>query len=578
MRSEEPHDGLLSLTGRRWRWPHTKFMSAPCPERPDLPGWITTLLGRRGIVGPAAIERYLSPSLAAIDDPATMADMDAALRLLGRAVQNRETIVVWGDYDVDGVCSTALLVEVLRSLGVEVHYYIPDRRGEGYGLNEAAVREVAPRARVLVTTDCGVTAHREIAVARELGCGVIVVDHHKVGDTLPPADACLDPHRPDCRFPYKGLCAAGVAFLLAVGLRRALRESGYFARRPEPDLRRVLDLVAIATVADMVPLSGLNRVFVTAGLRRIATSERLGLRALLEVSRVAASRVTSVDLAFRIGPRINARGRLSHAAEAVELLLTNDAQQARRLAAVLDAANRERREIERATVDRAVARVTEDSLAGDAALVAYDPSWHPGVLGLVASRLATRYQRPAVVIGEGGKGSARSIPGLDLHAAIAAASAHLVRFGGHAAAAGVTIEPAAVPAFRAALTAAVCEQLGDPPYVSFIEPDFEMPTTALSLDVLAPIERLAPFGQANPAPLWASAGVPVESARIVGGEHLKLTLEGGHEALGFGMGKLAASVPERLDLVYRLERDSYGGRDRLVLRLEDLRPTAASGG
>jgi single-stranded-DNA-specific exonuclease len=564
----------LSLTGKHWLWPEGQPDSVAAGS---LPAWVIDLLTRRGVAGPVAIERYLNPSLASLDDPLRMADMATAVEVILRALEGRQPITVYGDYDVDGVCSTALLVQLLSGLGAEVDYYIPDRRSEGYGLNQDAVREICKKARLLITTDCGITAHAEVAVARQLGCEVVVVDHHRTTETLPAANANLDPKRADCGFPFKELCATGVAFMLAGALRRFLRDGGHFAARPEPDLRELLDLVALATVADVVPMVGLNRVLVTAGLRRMAAGERVGLAALCEAAALDPTRLSSFDLGYRLGPRINARGRISHAGEAVELMLTRDAARARLLASALEAANRERRELEKRTVEAARRRLDSDGTAGEPAIVLYDPAWHPGVLGLVASRLASSQQRPAIIIGEGGKGSGRSIEGLDLHAAIGAASPHLLRFGGHAAAAGVTIEPDRVDAFRAAFTQAVRAQLGEPPYVAVLRPDLELAPERIDMAMLPVIERLAPFGHQNPEPLWVSAGVSVRSRRVVGSDHLKLTLGAGRlDAIGFGLGHLAEALPERLDVAYRLARDEYKGANRVQLRIEDLRESTAA--
>ncbi len=559
------HDEL-SFTGKRWLWPE---VMAP----PESPAFMSALLTRRGIVG-EAVASYLAPSLAALADPAQMADMSKAVgRLLG-ALARRESIVVYGDYDVDGVCATALLVDFLAKVGAQVSFYVPHRRSEGYGLNGEAVRELAGRHQLLITVDCGVTAVEEISLARSLGLDVLVVDHHQVPNELPPAVACLDPHRPDCAFPFKGLCATGVAFMLAAAVRRALREQGGFAGSREPDLRELLDLVAIATVADMVPLTGANRTLVTAGLRLMGAAKRPGVRALMEVAKIEPALVSASDLAFRIAPRINARGRMAHAAEAVDLLLTPDAARAKMLAGLLDAANRDRRAVERATLDAAVAAVEAQELAAHAGLVVFDPAWHPGVLGLVATRLVSRYHRPAIVIGEGGRGSGRSIEGLNLHAAISAASAHLLRFGGHPAAAGVTIAPERVPDFRAAFAAGVRQTLGDPPFTPVLKPEAEIDAAALKLDTLAAIEQLAPFGQDNPEPLFVARALAVRGKQVVADEHLKIKLGEGHDAIGFGMAALLPQLPPTVDAVFRLSRNRFRGRETLQLRLEDLRPSA----
>lgn len=569
--SEDKSVFKLSLTGKRWRRPSSAMDIAAL--HPSLPHWAQRLLHGRGLGAPETVSEYLDPSLKQLCDPNQLADMPIALEILTKAIRTGRLITVYGDYDVDGVCATAVLVEFLRSVGANARYYLPDRRTEGYGLNRAAIEELTQCDTVLVTADCGITAHEEIALARANGADVVVVDHHHVPETMPNANANLNPKRPDCPYPFKELCAAGVAFMLVIALRRALRDSGMFNTRQEPDVRDLLDLVALATVADMVPIRSTNRVLVAAGLKRMASNQRLGLQALFSVARVDPSRMNASDLGFRIGPRINARGRMSHAASAVDLLLTDDAALAKQLAQELDDANVQRRATETETVNNALARMSAGELANSAAIVMYDASWHPGVLGLVASRLVSRFHRPAIVIGEGGKGSGRTIEGLNLHQAISESAQHLIRFGGHAAAAGVTIAPENVDAFRQAIDTAVRKQIGAPPYVAELKPDIETDAQELSLQMIDVLDRLAPFGQGNPDPLFMSSNVRVRSKGVVATTHLKLRLgeDGrGHDAIAFGMGDLAEHIGDCVDVLYCLERNTYQGRTQLQLRVVDI--------
>ncbi|MEO1170906.1 MAG: DHHA1 domain-containing protein, partial [Myxococcota bacterium] len=388
----------------------------------------------------------------------------------------------------------------------------------------------------------------------------------------PPAVACLNPHRPDCDYPYKPLCAAGLAFLLVVALRRALRERGAFADGGEPDVRPLLDAVALATVADMVPITGTNRVLVASGLRRMRQNPRPGIRALMEVAGVDGREVRARDLGFKLGPRINAKGRLAHAGEAVELLLTPDASRARHLAAALDQANGERRTLERSTQDQAVALAEAAGYGESPAIVVGDSSWHPGVLGLVASRLVSRFNRPAIVIGEGGKGSARSIDGLNIHDALGDCAAHLDKFGGHTAAAGLTLKTGALAEFRTSFAAAVEARLGPPPYIAELRPDLEVEDRELSLQMVQELSLFEPFGQENPEPLLLARRMRVREKRVVGGDHLKLSLgDGGHDAIGFGLGEHLETVPDEVDVVFRVERNVFRGRESLQLRIDDLR-------
>jgi single-stranded-DNA-specific exonuclease len=569
-----PHFLEPSLTGRTWSSTRTDRVNVDILADG---AWVLDWLERRGLDSEAQVEHYLRPRLANLDDPQTMAGMASAVDRIVEALNKRESLAVYGDYDVDGVCSTALIVEFLRRIGAKVSFYIPDRRAEGYGLHLEAVRKLSTEADVLITTDCGITAHQELELAQQLGMDVIVVDHHQVLDTLPPAVACLDPHRSDCKFPCKHLCATGVAFMLVGALRRHMREQGMFQAGSEPDLRELLDLVAIATVADMVPLVDANRVLVSAGLQQLSKTRRVGLRALMDVSGIDPSRVNASDLGFRLGPRINARGRLSHAGAAVDLMLTTDPTKAKALAKSLDEANTQRRHIEKSTLEEALAQIEQEGLGDSAGLCVYNPSWHPGVLGLVATRLAQRYQRPAIAIGEGGKGSGRSYAELNLYECMSKAEQFLQRFGGHAQAAGLTIEPKNVPLFRSCFNDALKALAGDPPYSMPLEPDLEVDTAVLDLALVKQQERLEPFGQKNPKPLFVSRNVTIVSKTVVGGTHLKLRLgQQGLDAIAFGLGDLAKTLPPKVDMVYRLDNNYFRGRENLQLLVEDMRPSANS--
>jgi single-stranded-DNA-specific exonuclease len=533
---------MLSLTRRRW------VVAAGDVEE--------TIFQRRGVHTAEERAAFLAPALCSLPDPSCMADMDRATDRIVRAIRTSGRILVYGDYDVDGVSATALLVEVLRAAGAQAEFYIPHRQHQGYGLHPEVAADLGAKVDVLITADCGITAHDAIARA---AADVIVVDHHLVPETLPPAYACLDPQRHDCQYPFKGLCATGVAFLLACSLRRALAIRF--------DARRLLDLVALATVADMVPLVGPNRVLVAQGLRVLARGLRPGLVALATVARVPLAQIRCDHLAFQLGPRVNAQGRLSHAGDAVELLLTQDAATARRLAEGLDAHNAARREIEQETCALARARVDPSG----ASIVLFDEAWHSGVLGLVASRLTRAFAQPAVVIGAGGRGSGRSLPGLDLHACMAAGRAHTLTFGGHAQAAGLTLVPGNVPAFARAFDAAVRERLGPPPYIQILDIDAAIPESAITAELWASMRGLAPFGQGNPAPLFVTRNLRVADCRAVGknSEHLKLRL-GQVDAIAFRMGPLAAQVGDRVDAAYRLDVNEYRGQTTLQLHIEDL--------
>jgi len=564
----------LSLSGRRWESPRIKT-SFGVDGAPFGAALLDELLKVRDLCTEQERQGFLLPSLSGLDEPSMFADMDAAVERACRAISHQEKVVVFGDYDVDGVSSCALMVEVLGQCGLKAQPYIPDRQTEGYGLNATAVRSLADAGtNLLITTDCGIGAHDEIALAASLGVDTIVVDHHLPSDELPGAVACLDPHRVDCRFDFKELCATGLAFFFVCALRRALRDKGHFATTVEPDLRRQLDLVALATVADMMPLHGQNRILVAAGLRQIMARPRPGLLALAAVAGVDHREIVASHLAFKLGPRVNARGRLGHAAEAVELMLTSSRARSRELAELLGRCNDERREVEQAALEEATEIVNRDGLGELAAIVVQNSAWHPGVLGLVATKLSRSFARPAVVIGADRKGSARSLPGLDIHAALSSCRHLFEHFGGHHAAAGLTMvtKGDAVAQLKQELGVAVCEQLGPPPYYRVVTPDAELSLDTLGLVVLDELDKLQPCGIGNPTPLWLSTGVEIVDKRVVGDDHLKLRVGATKmDAIAFGWAEHRREIKGRVDMIYRLSRNSWRGRVSLQLEVEDIR-------
>ncbi|HET9597976.1 MAG TPA: single-stranded-DNA-specific exonuclease RecJ [Anaeromyxobacteraceae bacterium] len=537
------------------------------------------VLACRGLADPAEATRFLSAGLADLPDPFAMKGMDAAVARIACALEAGERIALYGDYDVDGVTSTALLAGFLRAAGGDVVTYVPHRLVEGYGLNTAAVRRLAAQgARLLVSLDCGITSVAEVKAAAELGVDAVVVDHHTVPVELPAAAAILNPHQAGCAYPYKGLAAVGVTFCLAMALRRRLRDAGRFgAARPEPVLREALDLVALGTVADVVPLTGVNRILVRWGLAEIARTRRPGLRALLRVAGVAAGApVTAGQVGFRLGPRINAAGRLDDAGRGVRLLLEADGAQAMALAEELDRENRARQEIERQILEEALSLAGERVAAGARGLVLARESWHPGVIGIVASRVVERFHRPTVLVGLSGgvgKGSGRSIEGFHLYDALSACAAHLDRFGGHKHAAGVTVDAARLPAFRDAFERHAGERLAEEDLVPRCRIEGRFGPEGASEEAALALERLAPFGAGHPEPLFAVRGVP-RGARTVGaaGAHLKVAF-GGRDAIGFSLGeRLGLCAGDReVEAAVTLGFDDWDGSRRLQLKMKDVR-------
>ena len=545
-----------------------------------VPLFVSQILIQRGFVTSDTARRHLTADLRDMPSPSTLLDCErAAVRLL-RAIDRRERIVVYGDYDVDGVTSTALLQLFFRhELGVEVGAYIPHRMREGYGLNLQAISRLAAEgAQLLLTVDNGSAAIEEIAHAQALGMDTIIIDHHQVSEPEPAAYAHLNPHRRACGFPEKVLAAVGVAFYLTIELRRVMREAGRFGNGPQPRPDRYLDLVALGTVADVAPLTGVNRALVRAGLELMKRSPRLGLRALMEAARIDPGTVTSRDLGYKLGPRINAAGRMDDATRGLRLLTTDDPAEAIALAAAMERQNDERRVVEHAITASAIERVERMGADAPPGLVLADETWHPGVVGIVAARMVDRFQRPTVMLAWDGthyKGSARSLRGFHLKEALDACGAHLVRWGGHAAAAGVTLTRENVEPFTRAFAEVVAERWGRP---AVNGPTIDALATLAELDsgAVAHLERLGPFGEQNPAPVLLVQGVHGRSKRV-GETHLKLDLSPAdvpREALGWGMADALPHCSGAVDLLCTPEVESFRGRRRLVLRLRDLRPAA----
>ncbi len=555
------------------------------PEELSLALGIAPVLARhlclRGVGDAAVAGKFLAPRLADMLDPRQMAGMDAAVERVARAVANKESVGLCGDYDVDGVTSTTLLTEVLRAFGINPVLYIPHRIRDGYGLNHEAVKTFAARGtKLLITLDCGVTAVEEVQAAVDAGMDVIVIDHHTVPVTLPPAVAVLNPHRTDCAFAYKQLCAVGVTFYLCVALRTALRAAGLAGPNGGPDLKEYLDLVALGTVADLVPLTGQNRILVAAGLRTMAGARRVGLRALMDISKVNAAGVTAGDLAFQLGPRINAAGRLQDAMVGVQLLLEDDPARAAQLAAVLDQENQNRKDTEKRTVEDALRMAQLEPHLSARALVLYSEDWHPGVVGIAAQKMVEQFHKPSILVGAGGKGSGRSIEAFHLHRALAETSAHLLGFGGHAHAAGLRVDPQKLDAFRLALYAHAQAMLTPEDLTPRTHHDGVLPLDALAQSTLDALAPAAPFGRANAEPCFLVPGATLREARVVGKtqEHVSLWFGGSQRGIAFRMAPhLDAMRAQPCDFLITPKEESYQGVRRVSLHVRDWRPAAAQG-
>ena len=534
-----------------------------------------SVLLARGVGTVEQARAWLSPHHTALHDPFLLPDMEKAIERLHRAVAARERICFYGDYDVDGIAATSLYLSFFGNLGADTTVYIPDRVREGYGLHERALRELSQGGvTLLVTSDCGTTSHREIEVANGLALDVIVTDHHQVEPRLPPALAVVNPHRADSGYPFHDLCSAGLAYKVAQAYEDCYGR-GAVARES------LLDLVALATVADVVPLHDENRWFVREGLALISRGARCGIRALKQAAGVDRD-CTTGTVAFRLAPRINAAGRLAHAGAGVRLLTTESDREARDLAERLEQLNRERQRIEEDVLVNALAVVGSSEVP--AALVLAARHWHLGVVGIVAARLADRYHRPAVVIAVDqnglGKGSARSVPGFDLHQALTRCRDVLERFGGHPAAAGLTIRESRLPEFRDRFAAVVAEWSGDQPPLPTLRVDAEVSLKEVDQQLVRELDGLHPFGAGNPEPTLAVRNLAIVANRVVGDRHLKLTVRHGNsppfDSIGFGMGSLAdlgLSAERAVDLAFVPEFNRWNGLDRIQLRIRDLQAT-----
>jgi single-stranded-DNA-specific exonuclease len=558
-------------------------------QRHGLPEMLGRVLASRG-VGIDEVATALDPTVRALmPDPSTVRDMDKAAARLAQAIAAGEAIAVFGDYDVDGACSAALLQRFLAAHGRSARIYIPDRMTEGYGPNREAIEGlVREGSRLILTVDCGTTGVEPLAAAAPLGADVIVVDHHQAGERLPQVTAIVNPNRQDDLSGLGYLCAAGVTFMLLVATARELRRRGtYGANTPPPDLLALLDLVGLATVCDVVALQGLNRAYVAKGLQAMRQRRNVGLKALADAAGLAVA-PTPYHLGFVLGPRINAGGRIGDAALGARLLATDDAVEAARIAVLLDKLNRERKAIEARMVEEAAAsaeRILEADPELPLLLIAGE-GWHKGVVGLVASRLTERFRRPACVIAweesGHGTGSLRSIDGIDIGAAVRAAvdAGHLVKGGGHAMAAGLTVERDSLAALDNFLRLRLGVAARRARAGSTLAIDGALTPAAVTDEFLDLIERAGPYGQGNPQPRFVLPAHRVRFAKAVGEAHVRCVLEAGDgsrlDAVAFrvadqplGAALLAGSgLP--LHVAGHLRRDTWGGRDRRELVIEDV--------
>jgi single-stranded-DNA-specific exonuclease len=534
------------------------------------PLWLSGLMLSRGIDTPEKADAFLHPSLEHLHDPMLMQGMDKAVSIIRDAVQKQEPILVYGDYDVDGVSATCIMLETLRTMGAKADFRIPSRHSEGYGLNEKAVREIAERYKLLITVDCGVTNLEEVELAKLLGMRVIVTDHHQLAEQLPKADAVLNPLLGD--YPFRRLCGAGVALKICQAL---LGMEG---------IQDKLEIAALATVADVVPLIDENRIIVREGMARMAVSARPGLKALITVSDVTFP-VTSEQVAFRLAPRINAGGRLEDASIGVKLLMTRDQAEAEKLALHLHENNKQRQGIEREiTVIAEDAVRREIDFRDDRAIIVMGEGWNSGVIGLTAGKLCEKWHFPTIVLSKQGElavGSCRSIPGVNIYAMLTTCKDLFVRFGGHEQAAGLTMRAELVPELKRRLNLAIRENCDMNCYVPRMEYDLEMPLSYVTLDWIEQLSIMEPTGCGNPPPVFLAQGAQVQQMRRVGKDltHLKLSLLSDgqvRDGIGFSLGDAADEGMEAVDVLYAPEKNEFRGKVTPQLQVKALRAAEGS--
>jgi single-stranded-DNA-specific exonuclease len=563
---------------RRW------LVRAPSQEatrlalQADIPLLQARLLINRGVSDAPSARRFIAPRLADLLHPMLFKDMTRAVDLILECIERKHSIAVFGDYDADGLTATALLKHFFNDLGIPVAHYLPNRFRDGYGLNRAAVESLSRNGTLLlITVDCGTSNSDEILMAKGLGLEVVVTDHHQVPEGFAPGCPVINPHQRGCPFPDKHLAGVGVAFFLVMALRLAMRARGWFASRPEPDLKPYLDLVAVGTVSDRVPLVGQNRILVQWGMRVMETSRWQGLKALMSVSGITPGRISSDDLAFRLGPRLNAPGRVDDPETGLRLLCAEDPESALRLARQVGADNSARQRMEQELLEEIHATVEGmDGIGRRRTLVIAGNAWPQGILGIVASRVVDRYHRPALVFSlQDGTavGSGRSIQGFHLHHALSRMAHLFERFGGHAHAAGFRTTPACVELLKEEFENVARSAMPGGVPVPTLHVDARISLGEIDPGMLRQIEALAPFGEGNPEPQFLVRSLRVLKAGIVGANHLKLRVtDGGRtlEAIGFGMGNRYPLGSETIDMILSPQVHSYQGNQGIQLRIVDM--------
>ena len=537
----------------------------------NLPEFIAKILVNRNIIGDKKIKVFLDPTRNDFYNPYLLNDMEKAVNRIIEAINNKQKIIIYGDYDVDGITSITVLKKFIQDRGIEIGYYIPDRLNEGYGLNKEAVKKIAnEKYELMITVDCGITALEDVEYANSLGMDVIVTDHHEPLDIIPEALAVVNPKRKDSTYPFKNLAGVGVVFKLIQAISQKME-------LPEKEYLKYLDLVCIGTISDIVPLVDENRVIAKLGLKLVCVTKNIGLREL--INSIRFKKIDSNAVSFGIAPRINACGRMGHAEEAIKLFLTENLVEAGDIADNLNKYNVTRQSIERKIYDEALEKIEKNNMNLENSIILGGENWHHGVIGIVASKITETFNKPSILIcfdGEEGKGSGRSIVGFDLHEALCKTSEYLEKYGGHEMAVGLSLKRSNFDSFKEKFQEIV-EKSDIKDIVPIIKIDDEIDLKNVTMDMVREIDKLQPFGEENKVPIFLFRNLKIDSIRAISdGKHLKLSLKysnGWIDAIGFNMGELVEqyTIEDKVDVVGFLEINSYNNIEKLQINIKDMR-------
>ena len=532
---------------------------------------LATILVNKNITTQKEINEFLNPTRNDFFDPFLMNDMDIAIKRIKKAIENQEKVIIYGDYDVDGITSITVLKSFLKDVGLDVDYYIPNRLEEGYGLNKNAIDEIAKKEyKLMITVDCGISAIEEVDYANSLGIEVIITDHHEPGDEIPKALAVVDNKRKDNKYPFRELAGVGVAFKVSQALAQSMniREEEYL---------KYLDIVCVGTISDIVPLVSENRVITKLGLKLVKQTRNMGLRAIINSS--GYSQINSTTISFGVAPRINACGRMGKAEQALKLLLSKDIYEVNKLTQELNSYNRERQEIEKEIFENVLTKIEQNNLAKNRTIVVGGENWHHGVIGIVSSKITEKYFKPSILLSfeeDGtGKGSGRSIPGFDLHEALMKCENCLEKFGGHSMAVGLTIKKENLEQFYKEFEK-IAEENEIENIIPIINVDAKIELDKIDKSVVEDLKQLEPFGEANKTPTFALKNIRIDSIRALSeGKHLKLTLRENNQiinAIGFNIGELAEAykIGDKIDIAGVLDINTFNGIDNLQINIKDI--------